>query len=405
MDAPNSPHAHAWFITHGLPAFAHHRPSVRELVARVAPIATLGVIAQVAALVTSSLVAFVLRSPIFDAVGVSPEAVDSDDFFANLVAVGTLAVPAAGAVVCVVLAWVVARLSAVWRARIGVIAMALFIAAPLLARLVLDFTGLFSSSPLRILTWLALRILVVAAVLVAVRAGVGSVASFAWTQARTQAGVMGPLAAKALPLTILTFIFAFFAGETWQVAAALSPTRLAGVIAIVILLAFALITMATSERVDDLVADGVARDRVRGFAREAGLDAPADVPATVHVDLVRAERANLLVLQGTAQLWQTLVFSALVFAFLLGFAFVAVPAATEAAWSGAAPVYLTLSDVELPITLTSVKVGALLAAVSGLSFAGAAATDEFFARSLREKLNDDIERALAVKWCARLRIG
>lgn len=400
-----------WFISHGLPAFAPRHAHPRNLVARLAPTATFAVVAQVSILITSALMAFILRSPLFDVLDrpASSGAANADSTFAEFVALATLVVPVAGLLLSLLLAWVVSRQREKVRTWLGVVSLAGFVTAPLIARLLADFSGVFSSHPLRILGWMAARIVLVLVALAVVKVGVGAVLASAWQRARNQVSTAVPLAAKALPITILTFLFAYFSAETWQVTAAMSAQRLASVLAILLALALALVVFTTADRVKDLVAQGVDlgahRDLITDVfpsPRTVTKSQPDTSPTgTSSVPVTRLETINLVILQAVAQLWQALLFALVVWVFLLGFSVAAIPAVTESKWTQMAVQYFTVNDVTLPLTVAYVKVCSLLAAVAALSFAGASATDDFYARSLKADLDREVEQALAIKHCYR----
>lgn len=400
-----------WFISHGLPAFVPRHAYPRNLVARLAPIATFAVVAQVSILITSALMAFILRSPLFDVLDrpAPSGAANADSTFAELVALATLVVPAAGLLLSLLLAWVASRQREKVRTWVGALSLAGFVTAPLIARLLADFSGVFSSHPLRILGWMAARIVLVLVALAMVKVGVGAVLASAWQRARDQVWTAVPLAAKALPITILTFLFAYFSAETWQVTASMSAQRLASVLAILLALALALVVFTTADRVKDLVAQGVDlgahRDLIADvfpFPRTVGKYQPDTSPTgTSSVPVTRLETINLVVLQAVAQLWQALLFALVVWVFLLGFSVAAIPAVTESKWTQMPVQYFTVNDVTLPLTVAYVKVCSLLAAVAALSFAGASATDDFYARSLKADLDREVEQALAIKHCYR----
>lgn len=408
--APNIDRAvAAWYMRRGLPAFAPRRVGPVNMLSRLAPTATFAVVAQVSILVTSALMAFILRSPIFDvlerpsASGTTPDT----ESWAELVALATLAAPAAGFLLSFLLAWVVSRQRQRVRTWVGGCALVSFITAPLVARLFADFSGVFSSHPLRLVGWMAVRVAIAALVLLLVKLGVGAVVASAWQRAREQVWLVFPLAAKALPVTILTFLFAYFSAETWQVAAAMSVARLASVVSILLLLALALVVFTTTDRVRDLVAEGITPSRHEELLAElfpAARDRQMAQERTCVVSVGKLETLNLVVLQGVTQLWQAVLFGLVVWGFLLGFSVVAIPAVTESKWTDMPVAYFSVNDVVLPISVAYVKVCSLLSAVAALSFAGASATDDFYVRSLKADLDQEVEQALAVKHChVRLR--
>ncbi|MFP7696471.1 hypothetical protein [Trueperella sp. LYQ143] len=421
-----------WLLDRGLPAFAQHRPRLSELCARVAPMAVFVLVGQIFALVVGAIVAFVLRSPIFASLesdGATVRAVstlgEQENALAQMVALATLLIPIFGIIAAILLAWLVSRQNAHVRQRIGWIAMVGCVFAPLIARIFMDFTGLFSSSPVRIIGWLMIRVCAVLVVLWTIRIGFGSIVSYAWRQARRQVGAMGPVIAKALPLTVLAFLFAFFAAETWQVAAGLSTGRLICVLVILFGLAFALVAMTISERIDDVVTDGLSAQRASDLMQATQLlsespngsglaptvdgqaledDPPVvellraeECPSRLYVPLTRWERRNLVVVHVLVHMWQAIVFAAFIFIFLVGFSLVAIPSGIETKWTELPVKHLVVNGVTLPVTWAYVKVCSLLAAVSALSYAGAAASDDFYTRTFMRDLSDDVEQVLAVK--------
>ncbi len=391
------------------------------LFARLAPFATFVVIAQIATLVTSALVAALVRSPVFaeysDALAATTDthaALDiaeqrALDTATEIAALATLIIPLVGLIASVTLAWCVSRAGQRVRVGVGITAAVVFVVSPLLARVFGDFTGVWSSAPERILAWMAVRIIIVTVAVIAVRSGVGSVATFGWRRALAQIRDMVPLTAKALPVTLLTFLFAFFSAETWQVASTLTLWGVFAVVAILVALAAILVVATTGERIDELVREGVPVPVIARVSREIltataedsddvgeeNLDSRHTDGEVVHVPVTRAQRANLIVVHALAHLWQAGMFALIVGVFLVGFCIVAIPSAVETKWTELMPHLITVNSVVLPVSVAYLKVSALLASVAALSFAGATATDDFYARHLRDELNREVEEALA----------
>ncbi len=402
------PPAERWFLDHGLPAFSTHRSTWPQLIARIAPLAVFALAAQIAALASTAIMAALLRSPTLERLnqrGLGDRA-DAEQVVDDLLALATLVVPAIGLASAVVVAWLVARCSERIRQWLGGSALLIFVIGPLGARLGIDFSGILSSSPTRLALWFIIRLVAVLLALLLVRWGVGSVLSAGWRYARSEISPMIPVAAKALPLTVLSFLFAFFSAETWQVSAAVSLQRLTAVVFTLIGLSVALLARTLHERVEGIVEQGFTREAFDGFVRTGEIPALAVTGsrrrtlqrANIHVAVTRREQINLTALQVMTHTWQALVFGGVVFVFLLGFCVLAIPHAVEQKWTDLAPAYLSVNEVILPVTLTYIKVSALLAGVSVLSFAGAYATDKQEGRAERE-----VHQALCVKYGASRR--
>lgn len=406
--------AEDWFLEYGLPAFvsAHKRKS--DFVARTAPLSVFVVVSQVALLVASALVSHIVRSPQFDFLDAyltdaATSELPQGSTVAELIALSTLVVPILGLIGAVFAAWWTSRTDTRNRKLIGAIALFLFVFAPVLARLFADFSGVFSSSPWRIAGWMGIRLSALLVAYFGLRIGAGSVLSFAWRRAREEVSAMAPLSAKALPLLVLALLFAFFSAETWQVAVGLSSARLLAVVGILVILALVLVISTTVERVESAAEQGVESTRAihllqdTPFAGASGKLAKGAEDVGLVCVLSRAERFNLVLVQAAVQLWQSLAFAAVVFVFLVGFSVAAIPGTTEAQWTQISPGYLVINEIRLPITLAYLKVSALLAAVSVLSFAGSSATSDSFTQSFMQTLHDEVDRAIAIK--ASLRAG
>lgn len=394
-----------WFLKNGLPLFLPKRLRRRDTLARVAPFAVFIIVAQISVLATSALMSFIVRSELFSFLDREPSSNESEivlDPVAALVALGTLIVPFIGITLAVAIAYLSNKLSNRIQTWIAIASIILFIFLPLLARALVSFEGVFSSHPLNITLGLLGRSVLVALWLWVVTSGLGSIATYAYQQARKQLPLMGAMAIKALPLVVLTLLFSYLATETWQITARMNIKHLFGVILMLFGLALALTIATTSERLNQLLEKGINATKAQKLLQNTPLgNNPKIHKEEINVELSKAERRNLVLLQVTAGAWQAILFGIVVFIFLMALSLVAMPASVESSWTTLPSTYLDVNGVKLPVTWAQIKVGLFLSAFAALTFTASSSTEESYRQNFREPLNEEVERAIAAKYYAQ----
>ena len=156
-------------------------------------------------------------------------------------------------------------------------------------------------------TDLAQGAVVVAAVLILIGCGVGSVVGWAVRMMLSHLATVGALVVRALPVVLLTALV-FFNTYVWLMAATISGNRLGLAMAFLVSIAAAFVISATRERVKPMLqSTAVLPNDPKDTERLA--DTPfATLPdAADCAPLKRAERLNVIFVLATSQLAQIVV--------------------------------------------------------------------------------------------------
>lgn len=220
----------------------------------------------------------------------------------------------------------------------------------------------------------------------------GSLLAWVGRQVVRELASLGPMAARVLPLVMLTMLLVFFTTELWQVLAKLPVDRVLILVGLVVLLVIVLISTGAYDAVDEVWRDG--RPNPELLVGTPFEDHEMDAPTS---PLSRLERMNLVAVPGAVLAVQTLLFALLAGGFFFTVGMVAVPRDVIASWIEQPSVNLTVGRLVLPIDSTLVRVTAFLGAVAGLSFAASNITDQqyrglFFARAI-----EDLRRGVAAR--------
>ena len=229
------------------------------------------------------------------------------------------------------------------------------------------------------------RVLIPIAVLAATYAGLGTMLAWAGRRAVRELGRLGPMVSRVLPVLMLAVLFVFFNAEMWQIADRLSMARTWA--AVGVLAALCVVLVAVN-----------ARDEVRTVVREHEREGDEPVPP-----LRRAERLNVLAVSILVTLMQVVIFSALVFCFLVAFGMLAIPDGTVQQWVGRPPARFDGWPGRLPASRTLVQVSLFLAAFSALNFAAGSSADRAYRRAFVDPALEDVREGLRVRRAYRRR--
>ena len=188
------------------------------------------------------------------------------------------------------------------------------------------------------------------------------------------------LVARTLPVLLILVVFLLFAAEMWEAAGAMSWIEL-GLIQLLLLGVAALLVVITvrgelariEARTD---REGVLADAAHTPAEPLVGGAPAGLLPMPRLSLL--ERSNVTLLVAIPQLLQAIAVGAVVMAFLVVFALIAVPASVQETWIGAPPrdiVTFTMLDELRMLSEELLLVCCLLGGIVGLYFAGLGITD------------------------------
>lgn len=228
------------------------------------------------------------------------------------------------------------------------------------------------------------RVLIPIAVLAATYAGLGTMLAWAGRRAVRELGRLGPMVSRVLPVLMLAVLFVFFNAEMWQIADRLSMPRTWAAVAVLAALCVVLVAVN-------------ARDEVRTVVREHERAVDGPVP------LGRTERLNVLAVSILVTLMQVVIFSVLVFCFLVAFGSLAIPDATVQQWVGRPPAGFDGWLGRLPVSRTLVQVSLFLAAFSALNFAAGSSADRAYRRAFVDPALEDVREGLQVRQAYRRR--
>lgn len=224
------------------------------------------------------------------------------------------------------------------------------------------------------------------------------IARWAIRESSDSIGLLFPLVTRALPLLLLFVTFLFINAEVWQVASGLNGALLWTTVLLFAGIAIAFLLVRLPDEVRRVEQD-VSVMRLA----EVCAGTPAEQIATelAEVETVRAlprwPRTNLVLVMLFSQAMQVLLLSAMVFAFFLVFGIVAVGEDVITSWIGHQPHVIGPQLWNLPpLTEELIHVALFLAAFSGLYFTVYAVTDVTYRTQFFARIDDDLERAIAV---------
>ncbi len=210
------------------------------------------------------------------------------------------------------------------------------------------------------------------------------------------------LIARTLPALLILVVFLLFATEMWEAAHAMSWVELLLVLLLLLILAGLLVVisfrseLARIETRTDL--EGVLADAADTPAAPLAAGAPPDcVPAT---RLKWLERSNVTLLVAVPQLLRAIAVGAVVMAFLIVFALIAIPASVQATWIGGPTrdiATFVLLDEQRTLSEELVNVSAVLGGIVGLYFSGLGITDASYRSEGFDRELAGVRRILAAR--------
>jgi hypothetical protein len=210
------------------------------------------------------------------------------------------------------------------------------------------------------------------------------------------------LLARTLPVLLILVVFLLFAAEMWEAAHAMRWVELGLVLLLLLIVAALLVVISFRHE--------LLRIESRTDTDEVLADA-ADTPAEPLVagsrnDLLPAprlswlERSNVTLLVAVPQLLQAVAVGAVVMAFLILFALIAIPASVQTTWIGE-PTRDVLSFVFLDESRTLseelVIVSAVLGGIVGLYFSGLSITDPTYRSEQFDREVGGVRQVLAAR--------
>ncbi len=210
------------------------------------------------------------------------------------------------------------------------------------------------------------------------------------------------LLARTLPVLLILVVFLLFATEMWEAAGAMSWIEL-GLILLLLLVVAALLVVITFRRELQRIQaqtdlDGVLADAADTPAEPLVRPAPADLLPMPRLSWL--ERSNVTLLVAVPQLLQAIAVGAVVMAFLVVFALIAIPASVQETWIGVSPrelfSFALLDDLRM-LSEELLLVCCLLGGIVGLYFAGLGITDKSYRAEGFDQEVAGVRKILAVR--------
>jgi len=345
LDAADTDAAERWFLGRGLPAVLRRGALLRRVAVRSAP--ALAALAVVAA--NSVLIVAISGKHTVDIAG-------RPDFVEGVV-LGLLALvlPLAAAV-----GWLVSRVSADSRRRS--IAVAALVVTGLGA-----LVGGFSN---RVLVNVLLYGIAAAVIVVGTVTGIGSILGWALRLTTTNLRHLAGMAARALPVLLLTFLV-FFNGSVWVMAATIGRPRLWLGMGFLFLVAASFLVSGALEQVRPLLAES---DR-----------------------LSRAERANVLFVVTASQITQVISVAAVTGLMFLVLGLILISPPLLEAWTRGGRSDGEVLGMTLPIPDALIQTTLFLSAITFMYLAAKAVTDTAYRTKLLDPMLDDVRVTLAAR--------
>lgn len=371
------PAAERWFLRRGLPAVLTTAARWRAVVARSAP----GLAAWAVLMVCSLLML----------VGSGDRVIDIDDdpgpgeWFA--LAVLVVMVP-----LIAVAAWATSRCRTDRSRRIVA---AVSIVAGLASDLYQDGAG-------HAVRDTAVNLAVIAAVLVVTGSGLGAVVAWALRVTATHLASVGHLAARALPVVLLT-VLAFFNGYVWSMAATVSAPRLWLVVAFMAAVAISFLVTSLLDRVRPMLAGAAAEhrddDQLDG-SPFAALPDPANV-----TPLRRFEQANVLFVAVTTQVVQIAMVALATSAVFLALGLLMLSPSLLDKWTSGATQPSVWLGFTVPVPAALLHVAIFLGALTFMYISARTIADAEYRREFLDPLVEDLRLTLVARHRYRARVA
>jgi len=370
IDATQRRAADAWFLDRGLPAVLRPGALVRRLWPRSAP-ALAGFAVFMA---NSALVVAMTGKHTIDIDG-HP---NRTEWFVLALLIFVLPIAA-------VVGWLVSRISTVRGRRSVAATVAVTIAIA---------GGILGGPSSRVLVDLIFEAVVFAAILALTACGAGSIMSWAAQMTMSNLAAAGSLAARALPLLLLTFLV-FFNSPVWLMAATISRPRLWLALTFLVVIAAVFVVSVTADRVKPIMEGGDPADdhsvRLAGTPFETMPD-----PPTVRA-LSRTERLNVLFVVAASQLSQILIIAAMVALLFLILGLILLSPELLAAWTRNGRSDGIVLGMTIPVPDSLIQITFFLGALTFMYISARTVSDAEYRTRFFDPLIDDLRLTLTAR--------
>jgi len=228
---------------------------------------------------------------------------------------------------------------------------------------------------------------------------VGQLIAWAIRASLKQVRMLGRLLVRALPQLLLFTVFLFINAEVWQVAGTLFGLPYFIGLVIFFILGAVFVLSGIPKMLDDLDDFSSSEEIARLI-----VDTPADglpVPDIHERPLGRGEKLDLILVSTFNQAVQVTFVAIVLTGFFVTFGFIAIPLDTQIGWmsTDSTNVFftLTISDRELVMTESLIRVAGFLGAFIGMYFTVVLSTDDKYKNDFAEDTAPEIHKSLAVR--------
>ena len=361
-----------WLRSNGLPLVVPARRRLRGVVPRTVPL-----LVAFAFLATALLIA--------DAATSGREAIDLFDLLNHRGVVVSLVIAGIVALAAIPMGMFYAaqqrKLTPRWRLIIGLAVIAFWLFG------LSGIAGLTNlAGGIHLAWWLRVALLLIA--LLIGFYGLGSMLSWAARRGAREISVTLPAIARILPLLLLTVLLVFFTNELWQLAAAMTQSRMV-LLSLFLIVLIVLIALPTAFDMVDDEDDTDCEDMMRATPF-AGITERRS-------RLSLGERVNLLSVSLAVQFVQVAIFVVITFAVFAIFGSLSVTEQLIRTWTNATPHDLEWLGIRLPMDAYMFRVCMILALFSGITFAASTMQDEKYRDLFLDRIAAEVRRNLVAR--------
>ncbi len=360
-----SAEAESWFLQRGLPSVLTTRGRWRRLWSRSAP-----VLAAYATFQSCGI-------PLFLITGTHEVRIEGQPTGVEWV---VIAIVAAALPVSVLIGWLVSRPSRL-RALAGIT-----------AAVVLTVAGYLNAGP----SSLPQSAVIVAVVLILTALGVGSVVGWAVRITLTHLAGVGALAARSLPIVLLTALV-FFNTYVWLMAATISGMRLLLAMVFLVSIAAVFVISGTVERVRPMLRSGAVGPADSERLADTPFSAMPDPDGPDAIRTTRLERLNVVFVLATSQLVQISVVAALTGTIYLILGLIVVTPALLKEWTHVSRSEAVVLGWTLPVPDSLIHMSLFLGALTFMYVSARAVGDGDYRATFLDPRVEDLHAALIAR--------
>jgi hypothetical protein len=260
--------------------------------------------------------------------------------------------------------------------------------------LVLFVTGLFDGTAVDVVDDVLSAVLLAGFVVVLTGTGVGSVLAWAIRLTASHLASIATLAARALPVVLLT-VLVFFNGSIWGMAATISRERMWLIVAFMTFIAVAFLLTGLWERVKPMLAAAGAAAPAAASLTSTPFESMTDPPDPL--PLRRGERINVLFVIAASQITQVLAVAVATTLIFLGLALVVLSPPLLDEWARHNTDNAVFFDTTVPLPQALVHVLMFLGALTFMYVSARAVGDGEYRAEFLDPLVEDLRTTVTAR--------